>query len=68
MGSCRNDDAKYIEGGGNDHLTKNTRGNMDLSKYNWYRILVPHNNGNVKLTGVDGEQASPQNYQTRMQE
>ena len=25
VGSCRNDDAKYIEGGGNDHLTKNIR-------------------------------------------
>ena len=34
--------------------------NMELSKYTWYRILVPHDNGNVKLTGVDGEQVRPQ--------
>ena len=34
--------------------------NMELSKYTRYRILVPQNNGIVKLTGVDGEQVRPQ--------
>ena len=68
MGSRRNDDAKYTESGGNDHLTKDTCKNMELSKYTRYRILVPHNNGNVKLTGVHGEQARPHKYQTQMQE
>ena len=54
MGSRRNDEAKYTEGGGNEHLTKNIYENQDLSKCTRYRILVLHNNGNVKLTGVDG--------------
>ena len=36
--------------------------NMELSKYTQYRILVPHNDGNVNLTGVDGEQARLKNY------
>ena len=44
-----NHDAKYTEGGGNHHLTKNICTNMELIKYTQYRILVPHNNGNVKL-------------------
>ena len=58
MGIRRNDDVKYIGGGGNVQLTKNTRENIELGKYNRYGILVPHNNGNVKLTGVDGKQVS----------
>ena len=40
--------------------------NMELSKYNQYRILIPHNNGNVNLTGVGGGQARPRKLQTRM--
>ena len=35
--------------------------NLELSKYPWYRILVPHNNGNIKLTGVYGKKARPTN-------
>ena len=66
--SCCNDKSKYIEGVGNDHLIKNICENMELSKYTQYRILGPHNNGNVKLTGVDGEQATPQKIQIQMQE
>ena len=54
MGTRRNDDAKYTEGGGNNHLNKNICKNMDLSKYTRYKILVPHHNGNVNLTGVYG--------------
>ena len=50
----RNADAKYTEGGGKDHLTKNIRENLELSKYIQYRIVVLHNNGNVYLTGLDG--------------
>ena len=68
MGSRRNDDAKNIEGNGNDHLTKNICENIELIKYTEYRILVPHNNGNIKLAGVDGEQARPHKLQTRMGE
>ena len=66
MGSRRNDEAKYTEGGGNDHLTKNIHENMKLSNHTRYRILVSHNSGNVNLTGVDGEQTSPHKSQTRM--
>ena len=40
--------------------------NMELGKYTRYRILVPHNNVNIKLTGVDVEQARPHKLQTRM--
>ena len=61
MGSLCKYNTKYTEGVGNDHLTKNIRENMELSKYTRYRILVPHNNGNVKLTGLDGEQARTKN-------
>ena len=67
-GSRRNNDAKYTEGGGNNCLTKNICENLELSKYIWYIILVPHNNGNFKLTEVDGEQLSPYKSQTLMQE
>ena len=28
---------------------------MELSKYTRYTILVPHHNGNIKLTGLHGE-------------
>ena len=41
---------------------------MELIKYTWYIILVPHNNGNVKFIGVDGEHVRPQKLQTCMQE
>ena len=59
MGSLRNDDAKYTEGGGNDHLINNIYvKHMELSKYTRYIILVPHNNGNVKFTVVHGKQVS----------
>ena len=68
MGSRRNDDAKYTEGGDNDHITKNLRKNIELSKYNRYKVLVPHNNEHVKITGVDGEQVRPHKSQTRMRE
>ena len=40
--------------------------NLELSKHTRYRILVPRNNGNVKLTGVYGEQARPHKSQTCM--
>ena len=53
VGRCCNDDAKYTEGGGNEYRIKNIRENMELSKYTGYSILVPHKNGNFKLTGVD---------------
>ena len=66
VGSRHNDNAKYTEGGGNYHLTKNIRENMELSKYSWYGILVPHNNGNFNLTGVDGDQVRPHKLQTQM--
>ena len=49
-------------------LSKINVENMELSKYTQYIILVPHNSGNVKLTGVDGEQTRPHKSQTRMQE
>ena len=68
VGSRRNDSAKYTEGGGNNHLTKNLRENLDLIKYTQYRILVPHNNINFNLTGVDEDQVSPHKSQTRMWE
>ena len=42
--------------------------NLDLSKNTSCRILVPHNNGNVKPIVVDGEQVMPHKLQTRMQE
>ena len=59
MGSRRNDDAKYTEGGGNDHLINNIYvKHMELSKYTRYIILVPRNNGNDKLTVVHGKPVS----------
>ena len=42
--------------------------NLDLIKYTRYRILVPHNNGNVKLTGVDGDKVRPNKSKTWMRE
>ena len=66
VGSLCKYNTKYTEGVGNDHLTKNIRENMELSKYSWYGILVPHNNGNFKLTGVDGDQVRPHKLQTQM--
>ena len=66
MGSRSNDEYKYTEGGDNNHLTKNIHENLELSKYNQYIILVPHNNGNVKLTRVDWEQVRPHKLQTQI--
>ena len=68
VGSHCNDNAKYTEGGGNDHLAKNIRENLELSKYTWSRILVPYNIGNFKIMVVDGEQVRPHKLQTRMRE
>ena len=35
--------------------------NLELSKYTRYRILIPYDNINVHLTGVNGEKSeSPQ--------
>ena len=64
----RNDDAKYTEGSGNDHLTKYIRKNIELSKYTWYRIFAPHNNVNFKIIVVDGDRARPHKPQKRIRE
>ena len=40
--------------------------NLELSKYTRYIVLVPHNNGNINLTGVDGEQARLHILKTHM--
>ena len=67
VGSRLNYNTKYKEGGCDDHLTKIYVENLDLSKYTQYRILVPQNNGNVKLILLDGVQARPHKSQTWMQ-
>ena len=59
VGSCCNDEAKYTEDSGKNHLTKNIRKNMEVSKYTQCRILVPHNNVNANITGVNAEKVSP---------
>ena len=41
---------------------------LEVSKYTQYRILVPHNNGNFKLTGLEEDQARPHKSQKRVQE
>ena len=66
VGGSRNDDAKYTEGGGDDHLIYMET--MELSKYTLYRILVPHNNGNANLTGVERKQVRPHKSQRRIRE
>ena len=38
-------------------------GNLELSKYTRCRILLPHNNVNFKIIGLNGEQVRPQKLQ-----
>ena len=41
--------------------------NLELSKYTRYRILIPYDNINVHLTGVNGKKVSPHKSQTWIQ-
>ena len=46
------------------NLTKTYVENLELNKYTRYKIFVPYNNRNFKLTGVDGGKVRPHKSQT----